>query len=50
MLRVILEVEAPPGYAIGIKEDFAMVAEKRGDTRVVSVEEIWPEQLMIGEN
>lgn len=44
MLRIVLEVNAPAGKALGVKEDFAMYAEKYGDTRVVSVEEIAPQQ------
>lgn len=47
MLRIILEVDAPPGQAIGIKESLAMAAESYGDTRVVSVVEVLPEQMKI---
>lgn len=47
MLRIILEVDAPPGQAIGIKESLAMAAEQYGDTRVVSVVESLPEQMKI---
>ncbi len=35
MLRIITEVDAPPGQAIGVKEALAMEAERYGDTRVV---------------
>lgn len=45
MLRIVLEVDAPVGQAIGIKECYAMVAEEFGDTRVVSVEELQPRQM-----
>ena len=38
MLRIVLEVNAPAGQAIGIKEDLAMYLERWGDARVVSVE------------
>ena len=51
MLRIITEVNAPPGQAIGIKEDLAMYLERWGDARVVSVEQIpqpQMEQMMIG--
>ena len=47
MLRIITEVDAPPGQAIGIKEVLAMEVERYGDTRVVSVMEVLPEQMKI---
>lgn len=40
MIRVILEVRAAPGKAIGIKEAIAQDLEKYGDVRVVSVEDM----------
>ena len=40
MLRIVVDVNRPPGQAIGIKEQIALDLEKYGDTRVVSVEEI----------
>ena len=39
MLIITVEVNRPPGQAIGIKEQIAMELEKYGDTRVVSVQE-----------
>ena len=45
MLKIIVEVNAPVGQAIGIKEQIAMDLEKYGDTRVVLVEEIRPRQM-----
>ncbi len=39
MLTIIIQVNAPPGQAIGIKEDLAMYLERFGDARVVSVKE-----------
>lgn len=48
MLRITVEVNAPAGQAIGVKEQIAMEMERRGDTVVVSVEEIAPEQMKIG--
>ena len=36
---ITIEVDRPPGQAIGIKEQLAMELEKYGDTRVVSVQE-----------
>lgn len=47
MLRITIEVDAPPGQAIGVKEFLAMEAERYGDARVVSVEEVLPEQIKI---
>lgn len=47
MLRIILEVDAPPGQAIGIKESLAMASEQYGDTRVISVMEMLPEQMAL---
>lgn len=47
MLRIITEVDAPLGQAIGVKEVLAMEAERYGDTRVVSVVEVLPEQMKI---
>lgn len=37
MIRVVIEVDAPAGQAIGIKEDLAMYLEQFGDARVVEV-------------
>lgn len=45
MLRITVDVDAPAGQAIGIKEQIAMDLEKYGDTRVVRVEEIRPKQM-----
>ncbi len=47
MLTITLQVRAPPGQAIGIKEDIAMRLEPLGDVRVVSITEDIPEQLHI---
>lgn len=49
MLIITMEVDAPAGQAIGIKESIVMDLEKRGDVRVVSVEEKRPEQMKMGE-
>ena len=48
MLRVTVEVDAPAGQAIGVKEQIAIDLECWGDTVVVSVEEITPEQMKLG--
>jgi len=48
MLTIIVQVDRPPGQAIGVKEDLAMYCERFGDARVVSVTETVPEQLRIG--
>lgn len=47
MLKITCHVDAPAGQAIGIKEALAMDLEKYGDVRVVSVEEIQPEQMRL---
>lgn len=47
MLRIVIEVDAPAGQAIGVKEDLAMYLERFGDSRVVAVEEIGPEQMVL---
>lgn len=38
MIIVTVQVDRPPGQAIGIKEQIAMDLEKYGDTKVLSVE------------
>lgn len=45
MLIITMEVDAPAGQAIGIKEALAMDLERYGDVRVISVDEIIPEQM-----
>lgn len=47
MLTITIQVNAPSGQAIGIKEDIAAYLEKFGDARVVSIVEKLPEQLRI---
>ena len=47
MLTIVAQVNAPPGHAIGVKEDIAMRLEALGDVRVVSVTEDAPEQLHV---
>lgn len=37
MLRVTIEVDAPVGLSLAVKEQLAMQVEQYGDTRVVSV-------------
>lgn len=49
MLKITVLVEKPVGQAIGIKEQIAMDLEHFGDTKVVSVEVVEPEQLIINE-
>lgn len=48
MLRIMIEVDAPVGQAIGVKEHLAMVLESFGDTRVIDVQEVKPEQIRMG--
>ena len=47
MLIITIKVDAPAGQAIGIKEDLAMYLKRFGDSRVVSVEEVTPQQLSL---
>ena len=47
MLRITIEVNRPLGQAIGIKEQIAMDLEKYGDTKVVEVQEVKPQQMKI---
>lgn len=47
MILISIKVDAPPGQAIGIKEDLAMYLERFGNARVVSVTEVAPEQMAI---
>lgn len=47
MIQITVQINAPPGQAIGIKEDLVMYCERYGDAKVVKVEEILPEQMKI---
>ena len=47
VLTIVAQVNAPPGHAIGVKEDIAMRLEALGDVRVISVTEDTPEQLYV---
>ncbi len=40
MMRVTIEVDAPAGLSLAVKEQLAMILERYGDTRVVAVEPI----------
>lgn len=44
---IIVQVDAPPGQAIGIKEAVAMHLEPLGGVQVISVMEDAPEQLHV---
>ena len=48
MLYITVEVDAPVGQAVGIKEHLAMLLDPFGDTRVVEVREEIPQQIEIG--
>ena len=39
MLRIVIDVNTPAGYAQAVKEDLAMHLERWGDAREVAVEE-----------
>jgi len=47
MLIITVTVDAPPGQAIGIKEDLAMYLERFGDVKAVRVDETCPQQLTL---
>lgn len=47
MLVITITVDAPSGQAQGIKEDLAMYVEKYGDTRVIDIKEVFPEQIKL---
>ena len=49
MLIITVRVDRPAGQAIGIKEQIAMDLERYGDTHVLKVEEVTPEQLTLEE-
>lgn len=46
VLKITVEVNAPVGQAIGVKEQIAQDLERYGDTRIISVEEISPYRQM----
>lgn len=48
MLTITVQVNAPVGQAIGIKEDLAMYLERFGDAQVVSVTEEQPQYRQMG--
>ena len=41
MLRIVIDVNTPAGYAQAVKEDLAMHLERWGDARVVDVREAY---------
>ena len=47
MLLITIEVDAPLGQAIGVKEDLAMRLEHLGSVRVTSITQVGGEQLPI---
>lgn len=48
MLTIVIQVDVPPGQAIGVKEYLAMCLERYGDARVVEIRETGAEQMRIG--
>ncbi len=51
MLVITVQVDAPAGKAIGIKEDLAMILERYGDVKYVDVkakDERVPQQMTFG--
>ena len=49
MMVITVQVNAPLGTAIGVKEDLAMYLERFGDTKIVSIKESAPEQITISD-
>ena len=47
MLVITVEVDAPSGSAQGVKEALAQFCDYFGDSRVVSIKEVQPEQMRI---
>lgn len=45
MLTITIQVNAPAGSAMAVKEALAMHLERFGDTRVISIKETEPEQM-----
>ena len=50
MIEMVIQVDAPPGAEHAVKEALAMYLEYFGDTRVISIKEIQPEQMQMGLN
>ena len=51
MMLLTFRVNCEPWQVQGVKEDIAMILERRGDVRLIEVREVKtaaPEQLMIG--
>ena len=44
MLIITIEVDAPAGHAIGVKEAIAQDLERYGDVKVTEIKEIRPQQ------
>nr|DAQ29293.1 MAG TPA: hypothetical protein [Caudoviricetes sp.] len=44
-MTIVIQVDAPPGQAIGVKEHLAMCLERYGDMRVVEIRETGAEQM-----
>ena len=45
MLIITMQVNAPVGYADAVKETLAHYCERFGDTRIVNIEEVLPQQM-----
>lgn len=46
MLTITIQVNAPAGKAIGIKEDLAMYLERFGDAKVLEIKEDRPDPVV----
>ena len=47
MLTITVQVSAPPGQAMEVKEALALYLERWGQARVVSIDETAPEQMQL---
>ena len=45
VLVITMQVNAPAGYADAVKETLGHYCERFGDTRIVSIEEVLPQQM-----
>lgn len=49
MLIITVQVDAPQGAAQAVKEALAQYCEYFGDSKVVKIEEVFPEQIRMEE-
>ena len=49
MITIVLQVDAPPGSEQAVKETLGMYMERFGDTRVIEIREVVPQQMSFGQ-